>query len=66
MDLARVIRTEGEVKTEIVPLIIGALGSVPKRQKTYIDVIGIPNVIGSAQISTITNTARSLRDVLRL
>ena len=64
-DLASAIRTE-QVKTETVPLVIGAFGSVFKQLKTYIDVIGILNIISSAQISTITSTARILRDVLSL
>ena len=58
--LAIAISTEYKVKTEIVPPVIGALGSVSKQLKTCVDVIGIPNIIGSAQISTITNTARIL------
>ena len=66
IDLASVIRTVHKVQTEIVLLVTGALGSVSKRLKTYIDVIGNLNVTGSAQISTITNTARILRDVLSL
>ena len=42
---------------------VGALGSVSKQLKTYNDVIGIPNIIGSAQMSTITKIDRILRDV---
>ena len=61
--LAAVIRAEYKVKTEIVPLLVGALGSVSKQLKTYNDVIGIPNIIGSAQMSTITKIDRILRDV---
>ena len=64
--LASVIRTEHKVKTEIFPPLIGALRYVFKQLKTYIDVIGIPHIIGSAQISTITSTARILKDVLSL
>ena len=45
IDLASVIRTEHKVKTEIAPFVIGALCSVSKRLETYIDVIGIPNLI---------------------
>ena len=66
MDLASLIRTKHKVRKEIVSLLIGALVSVSKQLKTYIDVIGIPNIIASAQISTITSTARILRDVLSL
>ena len=52
IDLASVIRTRHKVKTKIVPLVIGALGSVSERLKKYIVVIGIPNIFGSPQIST--------------
>ena len=65
-DLACAIRKKHKVKTEIVPLVIRALGSASKQLKTFIDVIGIPNIIGSAQISTITNTIRILRVALSL
>ena len=57
VDLVSAISTEDKFKTEIVPPVIGALGSVSKQLKTYIDVIGIPIIIASAQISTITSTA---------
>ena len=60
IDLASAIRTEHKIKTKVVPLVIGALGSVSKQLTIYIDVIGIPSIIGSAQISTITSTARIL------
>ena len=66
MDLAGIISTEHKVKTEIVPLVIGALCSVSKQLKIYTDVTGIPNKIGSTQISTNTSTAWILRDVLKL
>ena len=66
IDLASVSRTDHKAKTETFQLVIGALGSDSKWLKTYIDVIGIPNIIGSVQISTIMSTARVLRDVLSL
>ena len=60
IDLAGAIRTEHKVKTETVTHVIGALGSVSKQIKTSIDLIDTPNIIGSAQISTITSTFRDL------
>ena len=63
IDLASVISTQHKVKTKIVLLVIEALGSVFKPVNTYIDV---SNIIDRAQISTITYTARFLRDVLSL
>ena len=64
--LASAIMTEHKVKTEIVPLLTEALGSVYKQLKTYIDVIGISNITGSAQMSTITSTTTIVRDALSL
>ena len=66
VDVASVIRTERKVKTKIALLVIGALDIVSKWLKTYIDVIGIPDIIGSAQISINMTTARIFRDVLSL
>ena len=66
IDFASVIKTGDKVKTKIIPFVIGVSVSVCKQLKTYIDVIGIPNMIGSAQIFTITNTAIILRNLLRL
>ena len=66
VDVASVIRTERKVKTKIALLVIGALDIVSKWLKTYIDVIGIPDIIGSAQISINMSTARIFRDVLGL
>ena len=56
IDLAGAIRTEHKVKTETVTHVIGALGSVSKQIKTSIDLIDAPNIIGNAQISTVTST----------
>ena len=60
IELTGAIRTEHKVKTETVTLVIGALGSVSKQIKTSIDLIDTPDIIGSAQISTITSTFRDL------
>ena len=60
IELTGAIRTEHKVKTETVTLVIGALGSVSKQIKTSIDLTDTPDIIGSAQISTITSTFRDL------
>ena len=65
-DLAGSIRTEHQVQTEIIPIIIGALGTIPKRLPNYLEKLELPNFIGSAQISVITSTAKILRDILSL
>ena len=63
IDLARIMSTEHKVKTKIVPLAIGALSSVCKQLKIYIEVVGIPNIIGSGHIATITNFERCLESL---
>ena len=65
-DLAGKVSVEFQVQTEIVPIVIGALGTLPKRLPIFIKRLGIPDITGSAQISVITSTARILRDVLSL
>ena len=60
VELTGAIRTEHKVKTETVTHVIGALGSVSEQIKTSIDLIDTPNIIGSAQISTIRSTFRDL------
>ena len=66
IDLAGVNRKEhNKFKTEIASFVLWALDTVSKGLKTYINVIGIPNISG-AQISIITSFARILRGVLSL
>lgn len=66
IDLAVVIRTERKVKTSYSAC-NRALGSFFKQPKTDINVIvGIPNIIVSAQISNIASTARILKDVSKI
>ena len=66
VDLAGVIRIEHNVETSIVPIIVGALGAIPVELEKYLNELDLPDVSGSIQISTITSTARILRDVLSL
>ena len=66
LDLAGVIRAEHHVSTEIIPLIIGTLGTIPKRLTEFIKELDHPNFTGSAQITAIASTTRILRDVLGL
>ena len=66
VDLAGVIRIEHNVETSIVPIIVGALGTIPVELEKYLNELDLPDVSGSIQISTITSTVRILRDVLSL
>ena len=55
-----------KVNTEIIPIAIGALGTVPKRLPRYVKELGIPNVIGSMQMTVLLGKSRILKNVLSL
>ena len=48
----------------IIPIVIGAIASISKRAKTWYDKLGVPEFIGSLQLSAILGTAHLLRKVL--
>ena len=55
-----------KVQTEIVPIIIGALGTVPKRLEGYLKKLGIPDVIGGLQTSALLGSVRILKNIISL
>ena len=68
-DLAfEIRRIHGASKVTLIPIVIGALGSISKRAsaKTWCDKLGVPEFIGSVQLSAILGTAHLLRKVLCL
>ena len=38
-----------KVNTDIIPFVIGTLGTVPKRLPRFVNALGIPDVIASMQ-----------------
>ena len=64
--LAREVRRIYGVSTKIVPLVIGALGTVPRRLGGYLEELGIPDVRGCMQTTALLGTVRILKDVLSL
>jgi hypothetical protein len=66
LPLAQEIRKMHKVHTEIIPIVIGALGTVPKRLTRYLKALGIPDVIGSMQMTVLLGTTRILKNVLSL
>jgi hypothetical protein len=66
LQLAQEIRKMHKVHTEIIPVVIGALGTVPKRLPRYLKELGIPDVIGSMQTTVLLGTTRILKNVLSL
>ena len=66
-DLAfEIRRIHGASKVTVIPIVIGALRSISKRAKTWYDKLGVPEFIGSVQLSAILGTAHLLRKVLCL
>ena len=51
-------------KTEVVPVVIGALGTVSKEFELWIEKIGITVKVEQVQKRTLLGTARVLRRVL--
>ena len=65
-DLAREIRRDYKVHTEIVPVVIGALGTVPKKLAGNLKKLGVPDVIGCLQTTALLGTVRILKNVLSI
>ena len=66
MDLATEIRRDHKVTVEIIPIIIGAMGTVPKRLTKYLKDLEIPDIVGSMQMAVLICTGKILRNVLSL
>ena len=65
-DLAREIQMLWNKKVSIIPIVIGALGTVPKSLKNRLDQIRIRTKIETMQTTALLNTARIVRKVLEL
>ena len=55
-----------KVRTEMVPIVIGALGTVPKRLEGYLKKLDIPDIIGGLQTSALLGSIRILRNIISL
>ena len=55
-----------EVKTKVVPIVLGALGTVPLRLKGNLKDIGVDTSITLIQKSALLGSARILRKVLEM
>ena len=58
------IQESYHVQTESIPIIVGALGTIPARLLGFLKAIGFPDVIGSLQTSALLGTQRILRNTL--
>ena len=52
------------LKVTVIPIITGALGTISKNAKSWHEKLKMPDIIGSAQLSTILGTAHILQKVL--
>ena len=66
LDLATEVKRDHTVKVEIIPVVIGALGTIPKGLKESIKKLEIPDITAGAQISVLIGTGKILRNVLSL
>ena len=57
-------RIHRALKVTVILIVIGALGTISKNKKTWHGKLDIPDVVGSAQLSTILGTAHILQKVL--
>ena len=60
------VRRLHHVKTKVIPIVIGALGAVPKRIPKYLEDVGIPDVIGCLQTTALLGTKRILLSVMSI
>ena len=65
-NLARELRRMWEVKTKVVPVVLGALGTVPLRLKGNLKGLGVDTSITLIQKSALLGSARILRKVLEM
>ena len=66
LKLAEKAGAEHHVKVEIISIIIGAMGTIIKRLKSYSSTIEIPDIIGGAHTSLLIGAGRMLRNVRSL
>ena len=65
-DLARKVRKMWGVRTKVIPIVVGALGTIPMRLKENLRTIGVDTSIELIQRSALLGSARILRKVLEM
>ncbi len=64
--LAAYFRTTHRVQTRIIPIVVGAFGTIPERLPRYLKELEIPDVVGGLQKTALLGTQRILKNVLSL
>ena len=65
-DLAREVRKMWGVRIKVIPIVVGALGTIPLRLKENLRTIGVDTSIELIQRSVLLGSARILRKVLEM
>ena len=63
---AKIQEISYHVRTETIPIIVGALGTIPARLLGYLQAIGLPDVIGCLQTSALLGTQRILKNTMAI
>ena len=61
MDLAAEVRRQFRVKTVIIPIVLGALGTVPAKLSKLLEKLEIEDLIGSLQTAVLMSTTAILK-----
>ena len=65
-DLKREVQKLWNMKAKIIPIVIGALGTIPKTLQKQLEQIESSIAINQMQTTVLLNTARILRKVLEI
>ena len=65
-DLARELRKIWQVKVKVVPVVVGALGTIPKALEKHLHQIGTSVRVDLLQKAALLGTARILRKTLEI
>ena len=65
-DLAREIKKLWDMRVTVIPIVIGTLGTTPKKLKKRLKDIGIETKVTELQKAVILHSARILRNVLEI
>ena len=64
-DIAREVRKIRGVRTKVIPIVVGALGTIPLRLKENLRTIGVDTSTELIQRHVLLGSAKILRKVLR-
>ena len=59
-------KTKGKYRTTIIPVVVGAFGTIPKDLPDNLNKLGIPDVVGGLQKTALLGTRRILKNTLNL